>query len=189
MVRLGRNNISMMDEDIKRAEGFFEKQLDRINTWLNFAEAKNAALIALNIALIAVMVNIFSNAKVLTVITVAAAMVSSFICLISFLPNLTNTPGNNITAVGQNPNLIYFGDISNISTSGGMTQNYVNAVVDKYFADGPKDKIKADAFIVDLASEIIINSQITVKKYQLFKWALRTDVAAFILTVVTFIVA
>ena len=35
---------------------YFEKQLDRTDKWLSFAEAKNAALIALNLAMCGVIV-------------------------------------------------------------------------------------------------------------------------------------
>lgn len=179
----------MTNENIHRVEEFFEKQLDRTNTWLNFAEAKNAALIAVNIAVIAVVANLFDKVRILTVIMVAVAMVSSLICLYSFLPNLINKPDNKGRSSSTNPNLIYFEDVDAIATADDSVETYIKQVAEKYFPDKSLDKIKSNNFIYDLASEIIINSQITVRKYKLFKWALKVDLLAFILTVIVFIAA
>ena len=40
------------DKKIKNVEEFFSTQLERTNYWLSFAEAKNAGLLAINIAII-----------------------------------------------------------------------------------------------------------------------------------------
>ena len=36
---------------------FFEKQLERVNYWLSYAETKNAAMIALNVAICAALIS------------------------------------------------------------------------------------------------------------------------------------
>ena len=44
-----------------KIETHFENQLERTNFWLSFAEAKNGAIIAINVALIAVLITIFDK--------------------------------------------------------------------------------------------------------------------------------
>ena len=189
---MGKNNINSNKKDIdcenkatdiKDVRVFFEKQLERTNTWLDFAEAKSAGLIVANIALIGVVENFFLYAPVFTVITVALALLSSLCCLLTFLPNLENSSKSGTDKINNNPNLIYFGDISKFETA----DYYVSLVANSYF--GNESSLEKDGYIHDLATEIIINSQITMKKYDLFYKALRIDWIAFVMIVATFIAA
>lgn len=51
------------------------------------------------------------------------------------------------------------------------------------------DDFKNDILIRDLAEEIVVNSQITVKKYSLFRKAVLADIVAFIFAITTFVAA
>lgn len=166
----------------KKIIEYLEKQLERTATWLSFAEAKNAALIALNVALIAVTINLFSTSPVLTVLTIITTVVSSILCLLSFFPNLSskaNNSGN--TNYGKHPNLVYFKDIAECQSS----QEYVDLLQSEYFHSNNC----VTKQIQDLAEEVLINSKITVEKYRWFAWAMKADIASFVLLVVMLIVA
>lgn len=161
---------------------YLEKQLERTATWLSFAEAKNAALIALNVALIAVIINLFSTAPVLTVLTIITTVVSSILCLLSFLPNLSSKANNGMdTYCNKRPNLVFFKDIAECRSS----QEYVGLLQNEYFHGNNCARKQ----IRDLAEEVLINSKITVEKYKLFTWAMKVDIASFILLVAMLIVA
>jgi len=163
-------------------EEYFEKQLERTNSWLSFAEAKNAGLIAVNIALMAVIIELFSDAPVFCVIAVAFAIASSIVCLISFDPNM----GKAVDKVrrknkSKDLNLTFYGDIAQFDS----TEQYINKTKELYF--DKKDNVSRQAH--DLAAEVLINSQITVRKYNWFKIALKIDFAALAFAMILFIAA
>ncbi len=49
----------------------FEEQLEKTNYWLSFAEAKNGAIIAINVALIAGLITVFDKAPIFCVIAIS----------------------------------------------------------------------------------------------------------------------
>lgn len=167
--------------DIKE---YFEKQLDRTNTWLSFAEAKNAGLIAANIAILSVIIEFFAEAPVICVISAVLAIISILHCLLSFSPNLgkPRRRSNTNTVIGKR-NLVYFGDISRFES----LEQYVNKVIEDYFPQLRPEDVGNQAR--DLAAEILINSQITVQKYTWFKAALIADCFALAATIILFIAA
>lgn len=161
---------------------YFEKQLDRTDKWLSFAEAKNAALIALNLAMCGVIVKWIGKpidsfcVKRLLIADLALFIISLLIALFSFFPNLSKTPKINSDSKKKdsNFNLIFYGDIQSFSSA----EEYI-----RYFClqcKYPLSETLKRPFI-DFANEIIINSQITVRKYKLFKCALNFDIFAFAL--------
>ena len=162
---------------------YFEKQLDRTDKWLSFAEAKNAALIALNLAMCGVIVKWIGKPEIdpfcvkrLLIADLALFIISLLIALFSFFPNLSKTPKINSDSKKKdsNFNLVFYGDIQSFSSA----EEYI-----RYFClqcKYPLSKTLKRPFI-DFANEIIINSQITVRKYKLFKCALNFDIFAFVL--------
>ena len=74
-----------------KIETHFENQLERTNFWLSFAEAKNGAIIAINVALIAVLITIFDKAPIFCVIAISCFLASCTLGLISFIPNTKST--------------------------------------------------------------------------------------------------
>lgn len=127
---------------------FLAEQLNRVNSWLSFAEAKNAALIAFNVAILSVDMKMPEWALCIFRI---AILVSIVISLISFWPNFAKKSSSR--------NLLFYKDIAELDSQ------Y------KEIINESKDKIKDDYI-----DEIIINSKITMKKYYRFKQALAIDV-------------
>ena len=162
---------------------YFEKQLDRTDKWLSFAEAKNAALVALSLAMSGVIVKWIGNpgtdslrTRNFLTLDLWLFIISLLIALFSFYPNLSKTPQINSDSKKKdsNFNLAFYGDIQSFSSA----EEYISCFCSQY--KYPLFKVMKRPFI-NLANEIIINSQITAKKYKLFKYALGLDAFAFIL--------
>lgn len=167
---------------------FLENVYQKVNYWLSFAEAKNAALIAFNIAMLSFALNFSEYSMLLVVICSILLIISTTFCLLSFCPNLkhnvesdsANTTSDTKT---DNANLIFWNDIAIFNS----TTKYLNAIKSQYHlsSEGEKD----DILINDLANEILVNSQIAMKKYKWFRRALMTDGGALIVLALLLIVA
>ena len=91
MEKKGKMNIEEIGKDMEQnLEEHLEKQLERVNSWLSFAEAKNVGLIAANIAMLAVIIGLFQEAPVFCVVAGIITLISCALCLISFMPNLSS---------------------------------------------------------------------------------------------------
>ena len=161
----------------------FEKQLDRTDKWLSFAEAKNAALVALNLAMSGVIVKWIGNPGIdsqcvrkLLTLDLGVFIISLLIALFSFSPDFSKTPKINFDSKKKdsNFNLVFYGDIQSFSSA----EEYIRCFCSQY-KYSLHETMKRP--FIDFANEIIINSQIMVKKYKFFKCALRFDIFAFIL--------
>ncbi|MBR0429699.1 MAG: hypothetical protein IJK17_06420 [Lachnospiraceae bacterium] len=147
-----------------KKEEFLEKEMDRVNSWLSFAEAKNAALIAFNVALLGVVNEL---PIIIKAVLVTCILASTIICMISFWPNLIG---------GNHFNAVYYRDIAEYE---GSYEEYISSS----YLDG-EDGLKND-----LAEEIVINSRIALKKYKRFKVALAIDLLAIIVLLAGVIIA
>lgn len=165
----------------KELDELLEKNFSNINSWLNFAEAKNAANIALVIACIAAIFSLENRNILLYIICIL--LIGSGICsLISFLPRL----GNKVLRRGlfifkrkkkstNNTNLIFFENIKDYS--GDI---YIEQVCKMYFNE---NKHSATKYQLDLSDEIVYNADIVSRKYKFFKMAVYLDIIGFILLV------
>ena len=161
-------------EDIEqKAEDYLEKQLERVNGWLSFAEAKNAGLIAANVALLAVIIALFNDAPVFCVIAGVVALGSCALSFISFLP-ISKSEELIWKSKEFDPekdyNLIFYNDIAEICN----LDTYMKLVNEKYFDGAASFSNKAK----DLAFEVMENCKITMNKYKWFKLALKVDLVA-----------
>ena len=161
----------------------FENQLERTNYWLSFAEAKNGAIIAINVALIAVLITIFDKAPIFCVIAISCFLLSFTLSLISFIPNTKSRPDVNTMISDGELNLLFYGDVASI----GTTERYIKLSINRYFSG--KGMTLVNKLVYDLASEVLINSRITVKKYNGFKNAVKVDFIALVLTIILLCVA
>lgn len=161
----------------------FEKQLERTNTWLSFAEAKNAALIAFNVAMTGVLSDVLSEYMPILVFLLTLLLISTIAALFSFMPNLGNRPSPKSKEQKAN-NLLFFGDIARCRDE----RDLIEKTKERYFPEMEESADKKNINI-DLASEILINSRLAVRKYSLFKTALLFDFFCLVVAAVSFIVA
>lgn len=160
---------------------FFEKQLDRVNYWLAYAEAKNAAIIALNIAIVAAFISASFTYSLYRVV-LGLLFIASVVSLISFWPLLASV----IFPRRKNKlaeNYIYFGDIALVDNK----ENYIDFIMDSYFS-GSRIKECERKLVSDFASEIIYNSRLATSKFFFSRVALILDLIALLLAIVQFLV-
>lgn len=160
---------------------FLDKEFAIINHWLSFAEAKNAAVIALDTALIGISTRIIvsetvfqNNCLLIFIITVLALIIISLIlALFSFLPIMVS--GKNLilvvynkfinvsrrASIREDKNYIFYRDIARLEKA----ENYLKMLMHNYgFPYFDKDQ-----YLNDMAQEIYINSQVTVSKFIYFR--------------------
>lgn len=157
-----RNEKEMVDE--------LEKIFSNINSWLTFAEAKNAAIIAFNIAVIAAL---FSGADILGKTLIfylinVIMVVSSGLALIAFIPNMSNNK-KTIEVIKEQDNLLLYSHIAKYTK-----EKYLIALYKKYF-NSIKQESDLSKIELDYADEITYNAEITVNKYKWFRRALYVD--------------
>ena len=162
-------------------EQFLETQLDRVNYWLSFAEAKNGILLGVNIAIIAVLINMFNVAPILCTICILFLLISSLCSILSFIPNLGKASKKDTTFINDNVNLIYYADIALFENY----EQYLNSVKKRYFSNTTINSVME----LDFAEEIVINSKICIKKYKRFDQAIKVDVISVILIAIFFVIA
>lgn len=160
---------------------FLDKEFAIINHWLSFAEAKNAAVIALDTALIGISTRIIvsetvfqNNCLLIFIITVLTLIIISLIlALFSFLPIMVS--GKNLilvvynkfinvsgrASIREDKNYIFYRDIARLEKA----ENYLKMLMHNYgFPYFDKDQ-----YLNDMAQEIYINSQVTVSKFIYFR--------------------
>lgn len=150
-----------MDE---QKQNHLEKSLERVNGWLQFAEAKNAALIAFLIAILAIIFSsdLFDNIVVITILT-TLYVIALIISIFSFYPK-----GNmdaNITNEEYDPkdNLLYWKHIAKYS---------IDDYLEKFYGDFELSYQKPFKLNERLyAEEIITNARIAKRKYKMFESA------------------
>lgn len=84
---------------------------------------------------------------------------------------------------GEELNLLFYGDVASIET----TERYIELSINRYFFG--KGMTLVNKLVYDLASEVLINSRITIKKYNCFKNAVKVDFMALVLTIIFLCVA
>ena len=140
--------------------------LDNVNRWLEYAERKNAILLTF-IGLQLTFFKIFiGSPNFWLIIALILLGICFFIILFSFFPK-TSIPywiyswSNPISSPRVTDNLIFYGDISKYSL-----QDYIEKL-EKYF----DEQISTHNHLNDICSQILINSQLAKRKYNMFKAA------------------
>jgi hypothetical protein len=176
----------MMDEKVQT---FLSNELDRVDKWLSFGEAKNAALVAFNIAVLSV--NFDSSCSFLFSAIRICVTLSMIISLVSFWPNMAgkaikikiknerNKPGSNVQ---ESNNYLYFMDIAKLNNG----SDYLKILKTEYCI---AEFDTTQRLYLDLAEEIVTNSRITVGKYTLFRIALVCDCLAMFIMALFFVCA
>lgn len=161
---------------------FLDKNLDSVNSWLQFAEAKNAALIAFVVAMLAVIyggevINLLVLKTVITVIYV----ISLFLSVISFYPKYEKNVGVCDGTYEVDDNLLFWKDISKYSVN-----DYLKAVSEKIFET---ESNRFNLVQRMYAEEIITNARIAKVKYKLFEAATKFVALATVLLPIFIIIS
>ncbi len=160
--------------------------LSNVNEWLKFAEAKNAVLVAANAATIFGAAQIILGERALDVymywylyLFMLFIASGAIFALCSFLPQV-RLPW--LTATGatyEHDNLIFYGDIAKYNP-----KDYVVAL---YNADG-QAHVQPSTIDLDYAEQIVVNSRITLRKYEFFRYALWLTLSAVITPILAIVV-
>lgn len=176
------NNLQIVDE----LKNIFEN----VNGWLKFAEAKNGALVAINGVFIFKCTDFLINLndkkvvgnKFFLLATMTFFLIALILVLVSFLPNVSK-----ISDKEENEDkctkckdrkcdniLNFYGDISKYNNP----KLYLNDLY-LYYYDSTKEELNKKE--LDYAKEIIINSQITLRKFKMFKYSIRMDIIGLVM--------
>ena len=170
-----------MNEDLKFA-------FSNVNDWLKFAEAKNAGLLALNLASIIGLLqsaSSFTNIKALYGILITIFCISSLICVYTIIPLLNKLfrlykklDDSEFTAQKQRLNYLYFGDITKLSP-----EQYIELYKNK------NASASISQIDYDLALQITNNAEISWQKYVIFRVACYGTFIGYTLGIITIIIA
>lgn len=173
----------------EKLENILKEIFTLINSWLTFAEAKNAVILSIFCGLLYAL---HSQIKEYNLIVACVIYIMLFLgmlsSLISFYPNLANSK-----LKGVNKFFLIIADFKIKNTTVNTTvpiKLFYSDIADEYvenkqikyneyLKDLAKDYIKDSSYTTfnqiqkDYAKEIIINAKITVNKYKLFKASLK----------------
>ncbi len=147
--------------------------LQRALDFLKFAEAKNAALLALASAWIGATLSLECSGKALpsgfTIsipVALLCALCAGILAMVSLLPRLHLPSFLGGKRAGPHPpDFLYFGDISVLpikTLEQDMPARYLST-----------EQRYRDEYIHDLTVQLSVNSQITMRKMRLFNWGMR----------------
>lgn len=167
-----------------KAVEILEKIFSNVNNWLAFAEAKNAAIIAFNIAVIAALLSgsdVLGKTIIFYFLNVIIVLSTAF-ALLSFIPNLGNDKSAS-SQIDEQDNLLLFSHIAKYSK-----EQYLIAVYRVYF-NLTRQENDLSKIELDYADEITYNAGITVNKYRCFKRALYIDFVGILGILILIIIA
>ncbi|EMK6556915.1 hypothetical protein B4939_13015 [Vibrio cholerae] len=157
--------------------------LSKVNDWIKFAEAKNAANVAFCSASIWALLRMIGSGDnivgaFLIYIYVCVAMLSIGLCLsfVSFIPKLSS-PWISLPEKHENDNLLFFGAACKYSGESYLKKLY----------DGKIEKIENYALERMYAEQIVINSKVAWIKFKQFDIAIAFTLSAILTPLFLFI--
>jgi len=152
--------------------------LSTVNEWLKFAEAKNGALLGVDIAIIFGLFQVISDeiSKGWIYLAISFIGLSALSALLSFIPQLKALSIIQQKRGDKETSLIFYGHIAKYES-----EAYVNAL---YSAAGIEVPSKL-MIELDYAHQIIINSRIALKKNRYFNVGLCLTVLGLLLLIIT----
>lgn len=137
--------------------------------WLHFGEAKNAALATLNLAAIIGAATVyFQEDKVPIYVDIGLAVASALfflscvICIVSFMPRLTLFKQSGARSKAETDNVWFFGHIAHMGL-----EIFLAKLWEKSAFPGAPSQLERD-----LAQQIVVNSKIAARKYEMFRISL-----------------
>jgi len=173
-----------MGENREDINELLDRIFANVNNWLTFAEAKNGALIALNIGMIAAIIGSldFWGETILTYIVIICIMASTVVSLFSFIPQ-TGKDRQVLVVHKAEDNLLFYQDIAKYSAS-----EYLCALYKKYY-NMEVQKENLDKLELDYSREITYNAFITDNKNIKFRKALEIDLLTFLIIGLMLVIA
>lgn len=161
-----------------------QQLLSSVNMWLHFAEAKNAALIAFNIALLSALFNadlfVFSSTIFSSIII--GLLISIVVLLFSFLPK--NSPLKKIIRSNIEANLFHYVYVATLDS-----EEFLSLLYKRYWAENNQNTPLFSRIERDCSKEIIQNARIAVRKQLFFNIAFKIDVVIIIIAALLIICA
>ena len=152
--------------------------LSTVNEWLKFAEAKNGALLGVDIAIIFGLFQIISDeiSKGLIYSAIGLTGISAISALLSFIPQL-KAPSIVPKKRGEKEaNLIFYGHIANYDP-----ESYIKAL----YSEAGTEITSKSTMELTYAHQIITNSRIALKKNRYFYIGLWLTVFGLLLLIIT----
>lgn len=158
----------------EKMNDFLEKSLDRVNFWLQFAEAKHAAVIAFLLAILAIIYGgDFIDSFIFETIIATVYLIALVISMFSFYPRYVKDASRKIGNYGNDDNLLYWKDIAKYADEDFLKKVYKDFLAEDKNSFGVSEKL--------YAQEIIINARIASKKYDLFQMTVKIAIVATVL--------
>lgn len=155
---------------------------ENVNTWLHFAEAKNAALIAFDIALLTIIVDsgLSKTCILLFSINIVSLLLSIIFALYSFKP--INEMLEKCDNMSLDLNLLHFAYIASLEQ-----EEYIKKLYYYYWNESDKNINDVPKLEKDYCYEIISNSRITLRKQKYFSYGFIMGTIAIIITGILFV--
>ena len=152
--------------------------LSTVNEWLKFAEAKNGALLGVDIAIIFGLFQVISDeiSKGWIYLAIVFTGLSALSALFSFVPQLKAPSMIRQKRGDKETSLIFYGHIAKYEPEG-----YIKALYSTAGTEVPSNL----TFELDYAYQIIINSRIALKKNRYFNIGLWLTVLGLLLLIIT----
>lgn len=157
---------------------FLQQTFDNTNNWLQFAEAKNAALIALDVALLAAFMSSDFSKNYLFLSTVIAIGLLTSLAFTIWSVKPINKKLEKTTLGNIDANLLHYAFIASLNP-----EEYIQKLYTTYWGEPNKDINAIPQIEKDYCEEIISNSRITIRKQKYFKLGFYT------LSITVFVIA
>ena len=172
--------------------------LQMVNDWLKFAEAKNAVLLTFSGAGITAIVTYISTStntpnslRIGLIVSVVFLCISSLVCSLSFLPKTdieyfiwakSKPSRKSISQIKDTDNFYFFNSLKKYEPSDLLES--MNRV---YFQDQIQTPYKRED--LDIANQIILNSEIASTKFTFFRFALWILIFSIFITLVSLLIS
>jgi hypothetical protein len=150
---------------------------DNVNNWLKFAESKNAALLVANSGIaFGITRIIFSLPNIDKVffscllICICLVIISAFICLLSFIPKISDNFISENFLQPLNANLVFYGDIAKFTPEQYLKALHSNNLL--------REEDLENKFLEFISYQIVINSKIAYSKFIYFQLAIWLTIIA-----------
>lgn len=174
----------MNDDKHKIIQDLLHDIFNNVNIWLTHAEAKNAALVAFNVASLSFIwdMKITADVNIFYYIVCVGMLISTILALISFFPKM-GREAKDQNRHSDRDNLIFYMDIAKYNK-----EQYIKALFKQYAKTDILDT-EVQKIETDFAEEITYNANVVIRKYKWFNYAIKTEILMLVILIITLLVA